>query len=163
MKTPTPIKRDKSLVLLSRDHHQGLMLVWKIRQGIQLNVAYSRAVAYVINVFDTDLQPHFVEEETLLFNKLKTEDELRRKAEDEHAVIRKKIAAFKTTIAPQVSDLVGFARLLEEHIRFEERILFPHLEKVLQRDELDKIGEQIRQDYANKKCVVWTDEFWLKK
>jgi hemerythrin-like domain-containing protein len=53
--------------------------------------------------------------------------------------------------------------LLEEHIRFEERILFPYLEKLIPREELDEIGLQLEEDHAKKACLTWTDEFWIKK
>lgn len=36
------IKRTKALQPLSRDHHHGLLLCWKIRQGIKLNVEPER-------------------------------------------------------------------------------------------------------------------------
>jgi len=37
-----PIKRNEALKPLSRDHHHGLLLCWKIRQGIKLNIEPER-------------------------------------------------------------------------------------------------------------------------
>jgi hemerythrin-like domain-containing protein len=99
----------------------------------------------------------------LLFIRLQASDELRIKAEDQHAAIRKMIAAFRSSEEPEESALMSFAALLEEHIRFEERILFPYLEKLIPREELDEIGRQLEQDHVNKVCLTWTDEFWIKK
>jgi len=163
MNNPTPIKRDKSLVSLSKDHHDGLLLAWKTKQGIRYNIEYNRIATYLVEVFNKELEPHFIEEENLLFNKLQLTDELRIKAEQQHAAIRNKIAAFKILTETKEADLLHFAALLEEHIRFEERTLFPHIEKTLSREELDEIGRQLEEDHVNKECVVWDDEFWIKK
>ena len=162
MKKGAPIKRDKSLVTLSRDHHDGLMLVWKIRQGISLQIDNERIATYVVNAFDQELQPHFIEEEGLLFIQLAPVDDLRVRAENEHGEIREKIASFRSS-TPLTSDLLNFAALLEAHIRFEERVLFPELEQVIPREQLDEIGKQLEQEHATKHCLTWLDEFWVKK
>ncbi|MCY7421748.1 MAG: hemerythrin domain-containing protein [Chitinophagaceae bacterium] len=159
---PSPIKRDKSLVSLSKDHHGGLLLIWKIRQGLRLNVATARMATYITTVFDKELEPHFVDEEQLLFNKLPVNDALRITAEGHHAALRHMMATFRSTIAGEAS-VANFAALLEEHIRFEERTLFPHIEKMFVRQDLDQIGEQLEKHHAGKVCVVWDDEFWIKK
>ena len=163
MGTPSPIKRDKNLVLLSRDHHDGLLLVWKIRQGIRLNINHARIAAYIINVFDKELEQHFIEEESLLFNKLHFTDELRIKAEDQHAAIRKKVAAFRSSGSHTDADLLSFASDLEEHIRFEERTFFPYCEKLIPQDVLCTVGKQLEVYHSAKECLVWGDEFWRKQ
>ena len=35
MNQPKPIKRSKELVPLSKEHHEGLLFAWKIKQGLQ--------------------------------------------------------------------------------------------------------------------------------
>jgi len=163
MKVPTPIKRDKNLVLLSRDHHNGLMLVWKIRQGSRLDVDRTRIGTYIVNVFDKELEPHFIEEESLLFHQLHTTDELRIKAENQHSAIRERIAAFRSSPEYPDTDLLSFALLLEEHIRFEERTLFPHLENSIPGEVLDEIGKRLKEEHSTKECLMWQDEFWVKQ
>lgn len=162
MKKNTPIKRDKSLVILSRDHHDGLMLVWKIRQGIAMQVESARIANYVADRFDHELEPHFIEEESFVFLKLAPANELRIRAEKEHAEIRERIVAFRSA-TPAPPALLNFASLLESHIRFEERVLFPELEQTITREELDVMGKQIEQAHAAKTCPSWQDEFWIKK
>src|SRR3954468_12900293 len=163
MKAPSPIKRDRNLVLLSRDHHDGLLLVWKIRQGIKLEADRALITKYIVNVFDNELELHFNEEESLLFNQLPATDELRINAEDQHAAIRKKIAAFRSSAIYSDADLLSFALLLEEHIRFEERTLFPYLEKMIPGKLLEEVGKQLEKDHAAKECLVWHEEFWIKR
>ena len=162
MNTP-PIKRSKNLVTLSKDHHDGLLIAWKVRQGLRLNISNTRLSNFIVNQFNTHLHPHFVEEEQLLFSKLPSSDELRIKAEDQHAAIRQMIAAFDSAPESSTEDLANFANLLDDHIRLEERQLFPHLEKVVAPDELDLIGKDLERLHATKPADEWHDQFWIKK
>jgi iron-sulfur cluster repair protein YtfE (RIC family) len=160
--TPAPIKRNKNLVLLSHDHHDGLMIAWKIRQGLRFLVSSIRIADFVVHAFATHLQPHFIEEEELLFVKLLSNDELRVKAEGEHAAIRSKVAALQPTSHATNQDLEEFAKLLEDHIRFEERILFPYLEQQVNDEDLEAIGAALKFQHTNKCAFNWEDKFWAK-
>ena len=162
MNRPTPIKRDKSLLLLSRDHHDGLLVVWKIRQGIRLNIEKERIADFVINSFEQKEAPHFSEEEQLLFAKLPVNDEWRLQAETDHAAIRNAVATLKSGNKITIDDLEAFANMLEAHIRFEERTLFPHFEKTVSPEVLEETGQLLAADYRNKTPFVWKDEFWIK-
>ena len=122
----------------------------------------ARIATYVVKAFDHELQPHFIEEERLLFIQLSPAGELRIRAENEHAEICEKIASFRSA-TPAAPELLNFAALLEAHIRFEERVLFPELEQVIPREQLDEIGKQLEQEHATKHCLTWLDEFWVKK
>ena len=74
--------------------------------------------------------PHFEHEETMfapLWHDL-NRDDLRTRFENEHAVLRAMHAA------PEYDNPlwnVEFATLLRDHARFEERELFPAIEKLL--------------------------------
>jgi len=48
---------------------------------------------------------------------------------------------------------------LNDHIRFEERILFPQIENTLSKDLLDKIFDPLDSDVQCN--VKWQHEFWL--
>jgi hypothetical protein len=67
MKDHVPIKRHKAIVSFSKDHHYGLLLVWKIRQGLNKEVSAERIINYVLFFFKEDLEKHFKTEELLLF------------------------------------------------------------------------------------------------
>ena len=69
MKNHAPIKRHQALVSYSKEHHFGLLLVWKIRQGLMNAVSPERIGKYVLFFFNEDLKTHFKEEEQLLFCK----------------------------------------------------------------------------------------------
>ena len=162
MQNTSPIKRDPRLIWLSRDHHDGLLIGWKIRQGIAYKVATARIVDYVLDAFAAELEPHFAEEEDLIFSRLDRSDALRARAEEEHAAIREMMAKLKTSEVDAAAVLLKFADILQAHIRFEERILFPHIEKVIPVQDLDAIGRQLEDDHANKTAINWPDAFWMK-
>ena len=162
MQNTSPIKRDPRLIWLSRDHHEGLLIGWKIRQGLAYKVAAARIVDYVLNTFAAELEPHFAEEEDLIFSRLDKRDELRSRAEGEHAVIRDMMGKLRSPEVNTVAVLHEFADMLQAHIRFEERILFPHVESIIPAEDLDAIGRQLESDHANKTSLHWPDAFWLK-
>lgn len=67
MKDQAPIKRHQAIISFSKDHHFGLLLVWKIRQGLEKAVNAERISKYVVYFFKEDLEKHFKDEELLLF------------------------------------------------------------------------------------------------
>lgn len=157
MQTNTPIKRHQALLSYSRDHHFGLLLGWKIKQGLGRAVAPDRISDYVLYFFDYDLQQHFTEEEELLFPKLPPDNVLRQRAEREHAVIYGLVAQLRFETANE-SLLLRFADTLTDHIRFEERELFAALQPMLGDQETvpdDKRSAQVDND--------WEDRFWEMK
>lgn len=161
--TQLPIKRNKNLIALSRDHHEGLLVVWKIRQGHRFVVTNERIADFVVYAFDKHLEPHFKEEEELLFSQLKMDDELLVKATEHHVTLRKMVAELSSVEEPTSAQLKAFANLLEEHIRFEERTLFPHIEKQLPTETMNTIGTQLELIHSKQQPLYWKDEFWIRK
>ncbi len=54
------------------------------------------------------------------------------------------------------------ALLVDEHIRFEERILFPFLESELPAEKLADIGTQLKEMHLAPKADNYRDEFWIR-
>ncbi|HET9431984.1 MAG TPA: hemerythrin domain-containing protein [Chitinophagaceae bacterium] len=161
MKTISPIKRSDALVPLSRDHHFGLLLSWKIRQGLAKNVQPERISKYVIYFFEADLQAHFMEEEALLFSKAPAGDILCERALQEHSDIIDWIGDIRQNPGNKLA-LSGFADALENHIRFEERILFNHLQEQLNDEDLEILKDHTREKKADPDDR-WKDLFWNQK
>ncbi len=152
------MKRDENIVTLSRDHHIALLFCWKIRQGIKKQVPADRIRPYVQYFWDNHLEQHFLEEETVLFAGL--HDALCEQAIAEHAVIRQLIV--ETSAADITEDKLSLlADSIDNHIRFEERTLFPHLEQLLQGNPLMAIGERLRQMHEAHLPDIYPDEFWV--
>lgn len=158
MKEQAPIKRHPAIVSFSKDHHFGLLLVWKIRQGLNKAVDAERISNYVLYFFKEDLGKHFKEEEQLLFSRLPGDDPLRKQAEADHQSVYKLV----TAIEKKKDDAILLNQLadeLEKHIRFEERELFNHLQTNIPENELEKIAERFSTD---SKAIddKWEDAFW---
>jgi len=160
--TAKPIKRNQSLVKLSREHHFSLLFGWKIRQGIKNNTAPSRMVPYAEYFWKHHLLPHFREEEEILF--VPASDPLVLRAKEEHVQIRQLI---ESLLDPQdvtlKAQLLLLADQLDKHIRFEERELFPHLEKILLPDQLERIGRQLQEAAGPEEEDRYEDAFWNVK
>ena len=162
MENHIPLKRHQAIVSFSKDHHFGLLLVWKIRQGLSKGVNPERISNYAAFFFKEDLEKHFKEEEQLLFSKLAVDDVLRKRAEADHLAIYTLVANLEKKKDDAIL-LNQLADLLEKHIRFEERELFNHLQKAISATELELIEARISN---NSKAIdeKWEDVFWeIKK
>jgi hemerythrin-like domain-containing protein len=143
------MKRSEHLIPLSRDHHAGLLFCWKIRAGISKGIDPIRISSYVGYYWNAHLKFHFEEEEQLL-----PSDEM----DEQHVVIRKQIAAVLGPEKNNVSALQVLEEMINAHIRFEERQLFPLLEKELSSAQLQEIGKALHEVPFKDE---YTDEFWV--
>ena len=155
-----PLKRHEALVKFSQEHHNGLLLCWKIRQGIKHKIQPDRISAYTLFFFEEDLKKHFKEEEETLFPRLDPSDPLRLQAIGEHQQIYSLIERIRNEMAGH-DELNEFADALDKHIRFEERILFNHIQTRLQDAELTELANS----HEHSACDIdarWNDPFWNK-
>ncbi|HLV52396.1 MAG TPA: hemerythrin domain-containing protein [Cryomorphaceae bacterium] len=135
-----PIKRHESLKPLSRQHHHGLLLSWKIRRGFAKDVDPKRIKRYADWFYVNHLIPHFHVEEKYLFPVLGDHHEMVKKAVSEHRRLGR-LFADKTDI---VKSLSLIEEELEKHIRFEERILFAEIQLMCTEEhyrKLEKVHE----------------------
>lgn len=154
------MKRDENLQALSRDHHHGLLLGWKIRQGLKYLVGPDVIADYIKYFFEKALLPHFKEEEIIILSYLPDDNELKLRTQEEHKIIDKKVKALGGNILPEAAALLEIASLLDSHIRFEERELFPYLEKQLSSDQLNEIGASIDSNHIPF-VEDFTPDFWI--
>lgn len=155
------MKRNKNLIELSRDHHHGLLLGWKIKQGFKNNVAFEEIVKYIEHFAQAALFPHFIEEEEQLFVYLPDDDEYRKRAIADHLEIKTKIADISAKPVDEAI-LLELAEVIETHIRFEEREMFPYMEVTLSEQQLEKIGKVI-SDIHEPYIENFSNEFWVRK
>jgi hemerythrin-like domain-containing protein len=154
-----PIKRSKQLTPLSKDHHDGLLFAWKIKQGLKNGTDIKLIAAYVQWFWENHLQEHFTQEEQILAPHLPADNELLRQMVDEHQEIEALIH-----INQNIPDEIVLGRLaqsIDDHIRFEERQLFPNAETLISENDLNLIYEQLSEQ--PKECSKWDNEFWLTK
>ncbi len=157
-----PIKRSEHIMKLSREHHFSLLFCWKISRGLKKNIAPGRIITYVQHFWQHHMQLHFIEEETILFAPV--HDNLVVKAVEEHITLHQLVEGLhqypNDNASAQLSRLTD---LLEKHIRFEERELFPHLEKTLEKAQLDSIGKQLNKVPVISLKDSYADEFWNER
>lgn len=156
-----PIKRSEHIMKLSKEHHSGLLFCWKIRQGLKGEVAAERILKYTKYFWSNHLDEHFREEETILFFPLK--DELVQKAIEDHKQIKHTLDTLQESSAEDTKQkLAHLANLIDDHIRYEERKLFPHLEKTLSEAQLKKIGKLLEAQQSAPLTDDFEDQFWIK-
>ncbi|CAL1519492.1 hemerythrin domain-containing protein [Chitinophaga sp. MM2321] len=160
MASSRPIKRNEHIMPLSREHHMGLLFCWKLRQGVKREIAPDRIRKYINYFWDTHLKQHFEEEENILFNQVKHKfcDE----AIVQHQQITDMIQRINTAGKEVPGIYTSLAALIDQHIRFEERELFPYLESALSAKSLSNIGIQLKNMHAVTPVDNYQDEFWVK-
>lgn len=151
--TQKPLKRHKALQPLSREHHHGLLLSWKIRSGFSKNIEVKRIKTYADWFYENHLIPHFELEETHIFPVLNEDHELIKRALSDHRHLKNLF----TEADDAHKALHKIEQELEQHIRFEERVLFPEIQKSATEAQLALIAD-IHQEagFVDK----LDDEFW---
>ncbi|HUH73732.1 MAG TPA: hemerythrin domain-containing protein [Chitinophagales bacterium] len=149
-----PIKRIKDIQPYSREHHHGLLLSWKIKTGFQKKVELTRIKEYVNWFYKTQILPHFEAEEKYLFPILGRHHPLIKQAILEHQTLRR---LFECT-SNLSYNLHQIETELNQHIRFEERVLFNEIQKQATPEQLKSI-EGVHQDEKFVDNV--SDPFWL--
>ena len=154
MNVPKPIKRSAALKSLSHDHHYALLLCWKIKAGFSKGVSTERIKVYADWFYKNHLAPHFEMEEEFFFPVLGNENELIHQAIDAHKLLSK---LFSDKEQIEIS-LKQIQDVLEKHVRFEERELFPEIEKAATAGQLEKISRihSSEQGFADNV----SDIFW---
>ncbi|WP_353181503.1 hemerythrin domain-containing protein [Parapedobacter lycopersici] len=148
-----PLKRSAYLKSISRDHHHGLLFCWKIREGFKRGVAADRIKQYADWFWRAHLIDHFALEERYIFPVLGDGHELVKRALAEHRRL-KRLFEQETEVWRSLSLI---EEELDEHIRFEERVLFSELQRVATTPQLAEIAEH---HGGAAHAPEWGDEFW---
>ena len=140
------MKRHEDLRDLSDDHHTALVVARRcIRAGesdlAPLWLAVREAMA-------THFEPHFEIEERWLLPGLEAigEQEAAERLRQEHAMLRSAVQAAEADPKEATLDaLVAFGRLLEQHVRYEERNVFEQTQDRLPSDARKAIARACRE------------------
>lgn len=162
MGSKPPIKRSESIVKLSREHHFSLLFCWKIRQGIKKEIPALRIMEYVRYFWEANLKLHFKQEEDILFESL-PQDKMISRAVAEHTTLKEAISVLFTIPEDEIiNELHRFADQLEKHVRFEERELFPYLEKTLSEEQHQEVSARLDAAHNDPLVDNYEDEFWAR-
>ena len=159
-------RKNRRLIPLSWEHHHGLLLVWRIRRGLERATAPEVLRRYLIRFWDQYIQPHFETEETTLLPLLpplvsNEENDVDRLRQD-HREIRDLVDALRRETAPEpcLAYTRTFADKLERHIRFEERDIFPLAERTIPPDSLDVLDRRLHAQFRRVVEDVEGPDFW---
>ncbi|MGN5955721.1 hemerythrin domain-containing protein [Sphingobacterium lactis] len=148
-----PLKRHAALQPLSREHHFALLLCWKIRKGLQNSVDPERIGAYVKEMWKHQLSEHFELEEKFLYPIIGHQHEYILDAIADHRLLKWLILLEPFTTLT----LARIEKNLASHIRLEERVIFPEIQKVATEEQLE-IVEKVHDVPIQE--LVWDDPFW---
>ncbi len=154
-----PIKRKEALLRFSREHHYGLLLIWKIREGLKKNIAPERISDFILYFFEHDLKSHFQKEEIDLFARIDGNNELVKTALKEHQQLTGMIEELRKD-KKNTELITKFSDELDKHIRFEERTLFNEIQNTLSDKDLIEL-EATHQLKPHDVSDEWEDKFWI--
>jgi len=144
--------RSRYLIPLSHDHHHALKLAQMLRKNAPQMESTPESpfekARRALEFYESDLVVHFAEEEKILYpfvrGRSKDVDELFKEIFSEHKLIKELVEGLskEETGLEEKLDLLG--KLLESHIRKEERELFPKIQAVFSEEELSKLNGKIK-------------------
>jgi hemerythrin-like domain-containing protein len=151
------VKRHRSLASLSRDHHHALVLAQSLKRDAPARLQASwptdpcARIEQLRRRFADELEPHFaIEERELLPRCAAAGEPLASQAlriQEDHEAMRRLIVELEPGALAEQLD--AFGRLLEDHVRYEERSWFPTLERELGDEDLaallNVLEEQCRE------------------
>jgi hemerythrin-like domain-containing protein len=137
------VLRDRSLIPLSQQHHNGLSLCVLTERSLREDSSAAnvgKLARKAIDRYELELANHFEIEESILFP-----------AVENHALVPSLISEHRQLEAligrlreePTIALLLEFTALLRTHIRREENELFGDIQRLLPRELLDSLGKEI--------------------
>jgi iron-sulfur cluster repair protein YtfE (RIC family) len=126
------MRRHEALHPFSRDHSVGLVLARRLMR--------EDSTRELLRAWDLELKDHFLKEEALL-GPLIQDPELRVRFMDDHLRFEELVEQIRREKSLRAFQ-IDAGRLLDEHIRWEEHVLFPHIEQVSSDAELRALRAQ---------------------
>lgn len=145
------MKRDQSLIRLSRDHNRGLVVALHVERALPeaTDADLDEMQRVVVDFWRASLLPHFRAECECLLARLVRyaglSGELITRTESGHLQVHALVASLRETsdIADRRQILGELATLLRDHIRWEEAVLFEATQTLLQPSELTAVGDDL--------------------
>jgi iron-sulfur cluster repair protein YtfE (RIC family) len=156
------MKRHPALIPLSQDHHHGLLLAQLLKRNAPEYHGLPKDLLGKMNfakeMYHKELEHHFRDEEEFVFPYLKGKDveldNLISEILNEHIILKEKILALDDN--PNLVDqLDEIGKILSEHIRKEERVLFEKAQTILNNEVLKIIENKFDESRpGNKSCII---------
>jgi Hemerythrin HHE cation binding domain len=141
------VKRDPSLISLSRDHHQALSVAQQLRRVDGETVEEARAA--FLAFWAGHGRAHFRLEEDVLLPAFAGHGDshhpLVARVLCDHVAIRQRADALTRNRAATVATLQELGVRLADHVRLEERELFPLIERAMPASQLAALADALDQ------------------
>ena len=153
------MKRHENLQPLSRQHHHELLACLLLKKGIQKEADLPEMQAFTRQFWNNDLAQHVKSEENTLIPLLMAVPSLKHYA----AVLHNDHELIETIFERSQDGYLGyrilelFAGTVEEHIRFEERVVFSVMQEQLPDNAWDALqfNEGVGNDCSNYPVKFW--------
>ena len=149
------MKRSDALTPLSRDHHQGLFVAHRLTRATE--ETRTEACAGFLAFWRTDGGLHFRAEEEILLPAYarhgSSEHEAVVRVLIEHVELRRLAADLEADTAPGLELLHSVGKRLHDHIRHEERVLFPLIEEALPESALSELAVALERAERGCPCA----------
>lgn len=148
------MRRHESLIPISRQHHESLLAARLLQHGAPpykgMPATPTAKRDYILVLLQKHLKPHFTLEEATVFPLAASfSEDLQRQTEQlqaDHRQLEALIQALpQATEAALPDKLHEVGKLLEQHIRQEERVFFEQVQHELPADKLILLQEQVAQ------------------
>jgi hemerythrin-like domain-containing protein len=142
------MKRSAELRVLSVQHHHGLVAAQRLRQAARGEVPLAAALTQFLESWRDEIQPHFRAEEEILLpafaQRVPADDPLIARTLTEHVALRRATRELeRAAVGLQQTLAREIGQSLDDHIRFEERVLFPAIEAALEGPSLGELGREL--------------------
>jgi len=155
-----PIQRSEALQPLSRQHHNGLLFCLLLGKGIRKQADVMVMQDFIMDFWYKDLQHHFELEEQYLYPLQQGYADLQTALEKmmaDHYQLKSII--HQVSLTPSFPLVAELSTVLNDHIRFEERELFPLLEATISATDQAKVGHVLQHE-PDANCMHYTVRFW---
>lgn len=155
------MKRDVGLQPISRQHHDALMACLMIEKGVRKQTDIKVLQDFTRKVWDNDLSRHLTLEENYLVPRLrqgKFPEYIIQSLLRDHELLRV-LSQRILNGGASYEGFLAFSSLLEQHVRFEERLVLEKAQELLPESELQQVGSHFPAQ-TNGVCKTYPVKFW---
>lgn len=155
MKTP-PLKRHPALQPFSRDHYTGLVHAQHLLHAREEDPSgRCQAVKSFTRAWQTEIGEHFIDEKALLLPFMTTAQQQRMQQDhDRLRYFADRACRLEIGVDPGAEWVQDLGQLLNDHIRWEERELFPAIEQSCSDEQLAAMERRTTEFEARRPRTV---------
>ncbi|WP_186578468.1 hemerythrin domain-containing protein [Aquibacillus kalidii] len=143
------MKRHEALHPLSHHHHHALVMAQQLKKADE-NSSIQEMTRQVIDFWQTDGEDHFRDEEEVLLPLYaqyeSVDQDSIRDMLIQHVQIRSLVQQIRGKQRPNLDTFRKLGEILNDHVRLEERVIFPMIEKAVPENYLFQANGRFHRD-----------------